>query len=164
MDEEHPQKNATGRNKLDRETVQSLREMACSIAPTLRPSIREAIKPEEIEEVVLSAVVKHLGLADLIQSLPLLQAKEEENEDYLYLCAVMQEAFRRLNALIRQLQAMADLEQQWSREVEDISLGGLQPSAAFFNEYHLQEVTYLSTFSWGRCHRCGTFDLFRDIL
>ena len=128
------------RTKLTCETIQSLREIAYSVAPTLRPSIKEALKLEEIEEVILSAVIKHLSMENLIDRLPLLQAKETENEECMFLFTVMQEAFRRLNTLIRQLQAMADLEQQWSREVEEIHLGRLQPSSAFFNEYHLQEV------------------------
>ena len=126
--------------KLTCETINSLREIAYSVAPTLRPSIKEALRLEEIEEVVLSAVIKHLGLGDLIESLPLLQTKEPENEEYIFVFMVMQETFRRLNALIRQLQAVADLEQQWSRDVEEIRVGRLQTSSAFFNEYHLQEV------------------------
>ena len=36
---------------------------------------------------------------------------------------------------------MAEMEQKWAHELDDVREGILQPSAAFFNDFHLQEVT-----------------------
>lgn len=52
----------------------------------------------------------------------------------------MREVFRRIDGILRQLQAMAEVELRWWQEIEDLRQELLQPSAAFFNEYHLQEV------------------------
>lgn len=109
-------------------------------APTLRPSLRQALQPEAIEEVVIRCVVKHLGLAKSVHRLEILQAMETEGEEYRYLCDVMREVFMRLNGLIRQLQTMAEMEQKWAHELDGVREGVLQPSAAFFNDFHLQEV------------------------
>jgi len=68
------------------------------------------------------------------------QVVEFESSKYLKLCDTMRVVFRRLDGILRQLQAMAEIELRWSQEVEDIRNGLLQPSAGFFNEYHLQEV------------------------
>ena len=109
-------------------------------APTLRPSLRQALQPEAIEEVVLQCVINHLKLTKTVHGLELLQATEVEGEEYRYLCSVMKEVFSRLNGLIRQLQTMAEMEQKWAHELNDVREGTLQPSAAFFNDFHLQEV------------------------
>lgn len=69
------------------------------------------------------------------------QVIEFESSKYLKLCDTMRDVFRRLDGILRQLQAMAEVELRWSQEIDDIRQGLLQPSAAFFNEYHLQEVT-----------------------
>lgn len=109
-------------------------------APTLRPSLRQALQPEAIEEVILQCVIIHLGLTKAVHGLELLQVREAEGEEYRYLCGVMREVFNRLNGLIRQLQTMAEMEQKWAHELSDVREGILQPSAAFFNDFHLQEV------------------------
>lgn len=109
-------------------------------APTLRPSLRQALQPDTIEEVVLRCVINHLRLAKTVQGLELLQATETEGEEYRHLCGVMKDVFSRLNGLIRQLQSMADMEQKWAHELNDVREGILQPSAAFFNDFHLTEV------------------------
>lgn len=75
-----------------------------------------------------------------MHGLELLQATETEGEEYRHLCGVMKEVFSRLNGLIRQLQTMAEMEQKWAHELDDVREGILQPSAAFFNDFHLQEV------------------------
>lgn len=109
-------------------------------APTLRPSLRQALQPDVIEEVVVRCVIKHLGLTKTIHGLELLQATEMEGEEYTYLCDVMRDVFTRLNGLIRQLQTMAEMETKWAHELDDVREDVLQPSAAFFNDFHLQEV------------------------
>ena len=102
--------------------------------------MRQALQPEDIEEAVVRCVVNHLGLTKTVHGLDLLQATEPQAEEYSYLCSVMSEVFIRLNGLIRQLQAMAEMELKWAHELDDVRGGILQPSAAFFNDFHLQEV------------------------
>lgn len=109
-------------------------------APTLRPSLRQALQPDAIEEVVLRCVINHLRLTKTVHGLELLQVTEAKGEEYRHLCDVMKDVFSRLNGLIRQLQSMAEMEQKWAGELDDVRQGILQPSAAFFNDFHLQEV------------------------
>ena len=89
---------------------------------------------------MVRCVINHLGLTKTVHGLELLQATETDGEEYRYLCSVMREVYNRLNGLIRQLQTMAEMEQKWAHEIEDVRSGVLQPSAAFFNDFHLQEV------------------------
>ena len=131
--------------------------------PTLRPSLRQALQPEAIEETVVRCVVSHLGLSKSVQGLELLQATETQAEEFSFLCDVMSEVFIRLNALIRQLQTMAEMEKKWAHELDDVRGAILQPSAAFFNDFHLQEVfPYQCSFltfcqlSWAICFLTGT--------
>lgn len=65
---------------------------------------REVIRPDVIEEVIVSCVIKHLGLIDSLQSLVNLQYREEHREEYEMLCKIMAEAFKKINAMERQLQ------------------------------------------------------------
>ena len=81
-----------------------------------------------------------MGLSSTVQGLELLQAADIMSEEYRYLRQVMTEVFTRLDGLIRQLQTMAEMEQKWAHELDDVRGGLLQPSAAFFNDFHLQEV------------------------
>ena len=88
-------------------------------------------------------MINHLGLTKTVHGVELLQATETDGEEYRYLCDVMREVYNRLNGLVRQLQTMAEMEQKWAHELEDVRKGILQPSAAFFNEFHLQEVSFM---------------------
>ena len=91
---------------------------------------------------MLRCVISHLRLTKTVHGLELLQATETEGEEYRHLCGVMKDVFSRLNGLIRQLQSMAEMEQKWAHELDDVREGILQPSAAFFNDFHLQEVHF----------------------
>ena len=99
---------------------------------------------------MVRCAINHLGLSKTVHGLELLQATETDGEEYSYLCDVMREVYNRLNGLIRQLQTMAEMEQKWAHEMEDVRSGILHPSAAFFDEFHLQEVS---------CSVYLTFDL-----
>lgn len=68
------------------------------------PPSREVIRPDVIEEVIVSCVIKHLGLIDSLQSLVNLQYREEHREEYELLCKIMAETFKKINAMERQLQ------------------------------------------------------------
>ncbi|XP_069475595.1 probable E3 ubiquitin-protein ligase HECTD4 isoform X3 [Ambystoma mexicanum] len=116
-----------------------LREISGRARPQFRPSIKEVIQPEVMEEMVVSCVIKHLNLVDALQSLINFQYREEHIEEYDLLCKIMGETFKKLNAMERQLQSVAELEQKWHNEVEDALKGKLENNATFFYDYHFNE-------------------------
>ncbi|XP_043924358.1 probable E3 ubiquitin-protein ligase HECTD4 isoform X2 [Protopterus annectens] len=116
-----------------------LREISGRARPQFRPSIREVIQPEVMEEMVVSCVIKHLNLVDALQSLINFQYREEHVEEYDLLCKIMGETFKKLNAMERQLQSVAELEQKWQNEVEDAIQGKLDNNNPYFHDYHFNE-------------------------
>ncbi|KAG2469563.1 HECD4 ligase, partial [Polypterus senegalus] len=100
---------------------------------------REVIQPDVMEEVIVSCVIKHLTLIDALQSLINFQYREEHAEEYDLLCKIMAETFKKINAMERQLQSVAELEQKWQNEVEEAQQGKLENNAPFFNDYHFFE-------------------------
>ncbi|TRY90504.1 hypothetical protein DNTS_002641, partial [Danionella cerebrum] len=93
-----------------------LRELSGRARPQFRPSIKEVIRPEVMEEVIVSCVIKHLSLVDALQSLVNFQYREAHREEHNLLCKIMAETFRKINAMQRQLQSVAELEQKWQNE------------------------------------------------
>ena len=63
---------------------------------------REVIQPDVLEERVVSTVIKHLSLSDIVQQLP--TTEHQMSEELSLLQSVLQEVYKRLDALIRQLQ------------------------------------------------------------
>jgi len=60
-----------------------------------------------MEEVIVSCVIKHLGLVDALQSLVNFQYREVHREEHNLLCKIMAETFKKINAMERQLQVCA---------------------------------------------------------
>ncbi|XP_053555727.1 probable E3 ubiquitin-protein ligase HECTD4 [Bombina bombina] len=116
-----------------------LREISGRARPQFRPSIKEVIQPDVMEEMVVSCVIKHLNLVDALQSLINYQYREDHLEEYDLLCKIMGETFKKLNAMERQLQSVAELEQKWQNEVDDAVNGKLENNAPFFYDYHFNE-------------------------
>ncbi|XP_006894741.1 PREDICTED: probable E3 ubiquitin-protein ligase HECTD4 [Elephantulus edwardii] len=116
-----------------------LREISGRARPQFRPSIKEVIQPDVMEEMVVSCVIKHLNLVDALQSLINFQYQEEHAEEYDLLCKIMGETFKKLNAMERQLQSVAELEQKWQSEVDDALHGKLENNIPFFYDYHFNE-------------------------
>uniref|UniRef100_A0A452TXS8 HECT domain E3 ubiquitin protein ligase 4 n=1 Tax=Ursus maritimus TaxID=29073 RepID=A0A452TXS8_URSMA len=116
-----------------------LREISGRARPQFRPSIKEVIQPDVMEEMVVSCVIKHLNLVDALQSLINFQYQEEHAEEYDLLCKIMGETFKKLNAMERQLQSVAELEQKWQSEVDDAMQGKLENDVPFFYDYHFNE-------------------------
>uniref|UniRef100_W5N9P7 Uncharacterized protein n=2 Tax=Lepisosteus oculatus TaxID=7918 RepID=W5N9P7_LEPOC len=92
-----------------------------------------------MEEVIVSCVIKHLTLIDALQSLVNFQYREEHGEEYDLLCKIMAETFKKINAMERQLQSVAELEQKWQSEVDEAQQGKLENNAPFFHDYHFFE-------------------------
>lgn len=65
---------------------------------------REVIRPDVMEEIIVSCVIKHLNLIDSLQSLLNLQFRDEHREEHELLCKIMSETFKKINAIQRQLQ------------------------------------------------------------
>ncbi|XP_077866440.1 putative E3 ubiquitin-protein ligase HECTD4 [Saccoglossus kowalevskii] len=130
---------AIPRIKLPSDVMRQLREISGRYAPPFRPSFKEALKPEDVEEAIVSAVIKHLGLHDCLQYLGSDQIPAEQIENYTLLLNVVSEVYRRFDAVLRQLQSLAELEQKWQTEVDDLRQGSLPLGIAFFADYHLQE-------------------------
>lgn len=63
---------------------------------------REVIELDVLEEKIISTVIKHLSLSDTVRALPTID--NQQSESFMLLRAVMEEVYRRLDALIRQLQ------------------------------------------------------------
>ncbi|XP_074868487.1 putative E3 ubiquitin-protein ligase HECTD4 isoform X2 [Carettochelys insculpta] len=116
-----------------------LREISGRARPQFRPSIKDVIQPDVMEEMVVSCVIKHLNLVDALQSLINFQYQEEHAEEYDLLCKIMGETFKKLNAMERQLQSVAELEQRWQNEVDDAIHGKLENNVPFFYDYHFNE-------------------------
>ncbi|XP_048583049.1 probable E3 ubiquitin-protein ligase HECTD4 isoform X2 [Nematostella vectensis] len=128
------------RPKLPSDVIARLRTASGVSEPSLRPSIGQALQPDLIHEVIISAVIRHLNLVELVHDMQLLKASDNSSPDYNHLCEVMAEVFRRTDGLVRQLQSMVELELRWDQELRDVHQGELHPSMAFFNEHHLQEA------------------------
>ncbi|ELK26364.1 hypothetical protein MDA_GLEAN10020254 [Myotis davidii] len=116
-----------------------LREISGRARPQFRPSIKEVIQPDVMEEMVVSCVIKHLNLVDALQSLINFQYQEEHAEEYDLLCKIMGETFKKLNAMERQLQSVAELEQKWQSEADEAAQGKLESNTPFFYDYHFNE-------------------------
>ncbi|XP_016414650.1 probable E3 ubiquitin-protein ligase HECTD4 [Sinocyclocheilus rhinocerous] len=100
---------------------------------------REVMRPDVMEEVIVSCVVKHLGLVDALQSLVNFQYREMHREEHNLLCKIMAETFKKINAMERQLQSVAELEQKWQNEAEEAQQGKLENNSPFFHDYHFFE-------------------------
>lgn len=108
------------RIKLSSAILDKLRKMAKrQQMPRLRVSVRSAIQPDLLEECVVSAVLTHLGLQDLVLDLNSVAARPGGEEELAALATILDEIYRRLEVLLRKLQVMAELEKRWELEVED---------------------------------------------
>uniref|UniRef100_A0A8C2Q3W7 HECT domain E3 ubiquitin protein ligase 4 n=1 Tax=Cyprinus carpio TaxID=7962 RepID=A0A8C2Q3W7_CYPCA len=116
-----------------------LRELSGRGRPQFRPSIKEVMRPDVMEEVIVSCVIKHLGLVDALQSLVNFQYREMHREEHNLLCKIMAETFKKINAMERQLQSVAELEQKWQNEAEEAQQGKLENNSPFFHDYHFFE-------------------------
>lgn len=81
----------------------SRRQSNISAQPFFFP-LREVIRPDVMEEVIVSCVIKHLSLVDALQSLVNYQYREDHAEEYDLVCKIMAETFKKINAMERQLQ------------------------------------------------------------
>ncbi|XP_071946536.1 probable E3 ubiquitin-protein ligase HECTD4 isoform X2 [Antedon mediterranea] len=124
------------RIQLSKDVLQRLKKLSGKTEPTLRPSAKEVIQPEVLQEVILSAVIKHLNLQHQVHS------HSEEDGERMKLINTVQEIYKRIYALERQLQAMCELEQKWRNDVEEMKNleSATENYTPFFADYHHQET------------------------
>ena len=133
-------KDSTRSSELSASVLDKLRTCCNRQRPTLRPSIQNVVQPHLIETVIVGAAVKHTGLTSLLNKFELATGNLSKKKEFNILLDIVEETFFKVDSLVRQLQAMAELEKKWWQDLMDICKDGVQPSAAFFNDYHLQEV------------------------
>ena len=124
------------RIKISNETIRKLRSIAGSNLPVLRPSLQKILLPQKIEEAILSAVMKHLPLVELLEGAIL---EDKQSSEYSTLHEVIFETYKKMNGLIRILQHIAELETQWQDECEDLRCQRRNIKDCFFANYGFDE-------------------------
>ncbi|KAL5256674.1 hypothetical protein ACHWQZ_G011808 [Mnemiopsis leidyi] len=109
--------------------VDKLRIMCGKPGPVFRPSLKTVVQPEEIEIAVIAAAMKHLRFELNTENLEL------DNDT----ASIVNKVLARLNAMLRKLQNLAELEQRWDNEKKETASSGKSPSEAFFVNFHLTE-------------------------
>ena len=97
--------------------IKQLRDHVGKPPPTLRPSIRELIQPDLLEEVIVSACLKQYGVGSALR---LLGHSTGDGSDVENSKSLIDAIFSRINGLERRLQALAELERNWWHDVEDL--------------------------------------------
>ncbi|XP_038054835.1 probable E3 ubiquitin-protein ligase HECTD4 isoform X2 [Patiria miniata] len=127
------------RIKLSADIMQRLQALSGRMAPHLRPSIREVIQPAALEEAVVSAALKHLDIEGAVLLLGDGTISDQQRGSYDFLCQVMNGVYRRIYAIQRQLQLLAELEQKWDHDLDEMRNGSLESGSSFFALHHHQE-------------------------
>lgn len=126
---------ASSRSRIPSKIMQSLRPLAGYTLPQMRPSIRDVIAMEIIEEVVISCVLKHLQIFDTVNSKETVEWKTAYE-----LPNILKETYRHFDSVIRHLQMLAELEQNWSSDLHEIRNGKMELRDAFFVDYHNHDL------------------------
>ena len=93
--------------------------------------MKKIICPDLLEEKILSVVIKHMGLFETIINL----TNGENSSEFFILSELITAVHFKICSLIRRLQVLANLEQQWSDEVEKMREGEIDAKDVFFHDY-----------------------------
>ncbi len=124
-------------NAASDDVLSSLRKFAESKMPPMRTSVEPVLKPEHLEKTIISAVVRHLDLGKTIANYQANPA--QESRESLYLANVVSETYHKLHSLMRRLQTIAELENRWEIEVENLQDDTESPGDIFFLDYQYHE-------------------------
>ena len=102
------------RIRISTDIMSKIRNVSNTKPPTLRPSIQKFIEPEKLEETILSVVLKHFDMKDLVDNLSLHET--ENSNEYFIFVEIIHETYLKFNRLVRTLQQIAELENQWDDE------------------------------------------------
>ena len=113
-----PITKSTPHTPLPSVVIKQLRDHVGKPPPTLRPSIRDLIQPDLLEDVIVSACLKQYGIDS---ALHILGHSTGGGSDVENSKALIDAIFNRINGLERRLQALAELERNWWHDVEDMA-------------------------------------------
>ncbi|XP_059095573.1 probable E3 ubiquitin-protein ligase HECTD4 [Tigriopus californicus] len=117
--------------------MSKLRDLSETRLPPLRPSVKTILRPECLEDAIVSSVIKHLGFQEFIKYF---DAHEKDlTQEYYIFCDIISETYMKYHALVRRLQVLAELENQWNTEVDDVREKMTELNKAFFVDYQHHE-------------------------
>ena len=121
------------RIRISTDIMSKIRNVSNTKPPTLRPSIQKFIEPEKLEETILSVVLKHFDMKDLVDNLSLHET--ENSNEYFIFVEIIHETYLKFNRLVRTLQQIAELENQWNDEVSELRAGLIDLNETFYTNY-----------------------------
>ena len=121
------------RIRISPDIMNKIRIISNAQPPTLRPSIQRLIEPEKLEEAILSVVLKHFDMKDMVDNLSLHEA--DMSNEYFTFVEIIQETYMKFNRLVRILQQIAEIENKWNDEVIELRAGLLDLNECFFANY-----------------------------
>ena len=121
------------RIRISPDVMTKIRIISNTQPPTLRPSIQRLIEPEKLEEAILSVVLKHFDMKDMVDNLSLHEA--DMSNEYFTFVEIIQESYMKFNRLVRILQQIAEIENKWNDEVIELRAGLLDLNECFFANY-----------------------------
>ena len=121
------------RIRISPDIMSKIRILSNAQPPTLRPSIQRLIEPEKLEEAILSVVLKHFDMKDMVDNLSLHEA--DMSNEYFTFVEIIQESYLKFNRLVRILQQIAEIENTWNDEVTELRAGLLDLNECFFANY-----------------------------
>ncbi len=124
--------------RLSKDVTDVLRSFSESQMPPVRKSVKAVIQPDLLEEGIISAIVKHAGLRDSVKKY-CGQKKDVTLGESVIMSNIFLEGYHKLHALIRRLQALAELENQWENEVESVRDKITDVDNLFFLDYQHHE-------------------------
>ena len=135
-----PMPKSTPHTPLPPVVIKQLRDHVGKPPPTLRPSIRELIRPDLLEDVIVSSCLKQYGVDSPLR---ILGHSTGDGSDVECSKTLIDAIFNRINGLERRLQALAELERNWWHDVEDMAKAEKATSteAFFFSLLHHESTT-----------------------
>ena len=121
------------RIRISKECIKKIKSLTNTRLPVLRQSVQEVIEPLSLEESILSTVVKHFSLKEIIDNLS--YHEQEMTKDYFELVDIMSETYKKINGLIRILQQIAELETKWENDLQDYRENSIKLNDVFFNDF-----------------------------
>lgn len=128
-EENFPLSSSSHHTPLPLKVVEQLRGLVGKAPPTLRPSTRDLLQTNLLEDLIVSVCLKQHGVDSALHML----GKGPDAPEMEGWRDLLEIVFSRVNGLERRLQLLAELESSWWNDVEDIISGSLlAPSEAFF--------------------------------
>ena len=118
---------------MSQDFVRKIRNLIGAKLPIIRPSIQKIIEPEQLEESVLAAVIKHFNLKDIVNNIS--SHEKDMSAEYFSLLDILTEVYHRFNGMLRILQQIGELENLWQSELKDFDEKKTSPNETFFDNF-----------------------------